>query len=374
MAADKPRTSFAFTKKRLLIVAALVGVAGFVRLLTPKREPLYKGQPISYWVDQACRGYGRADAYQVRLEVKNIGPAAVPYLVKRLRTSDGWRGKWFWIRAHLPEWLQGDLQNAVQPGEMRIGAALTLQILGPDAKAAVPDLIRLLPHADVPAVETLALIGPGAKEALPALHSLLLTTTNMSRRVGIAGALWYIGRETNFVLQVCTNALAPNSGDDGINAGSYLAELGPAATPAVPVALAVLKDKSRHEGARGNAANIIGMAHVSSPEILAVLMDGTKPGNPEIVRTCCAQALWRFDRQYAPLATRLILQLIASQKKSSPGNPQNFGVIFGGGDLNPADSIPTLKELLHDDSEDIRKTAALALETIEAQSKIDPKQ
>ncbi len=375
MAADKPRTSFAFTKKQVLIVAALVAAAaGVVWLLTPKGEPLYKGKPISYWVDQACRGYGRAEAYQARLEVKNIGPAAVPYLVKRLRTSDGWRGKWFWLRAHLPEWLQGDLQDAIQPGEMRLGAALTLQILGPDAKAAVPDLIRLLPHADVPAVEALTCIGPGAKDALPALHSLLLTSTNMSRRVGIAGALWYIGRETNFVLQVCTNALAPNSGDDGINAGSFLTQLGPAAAPAVPLALALLQNTNRHEGARGNAANILGMAHISSPEILAALVAGVKPESPRIVRICCAQALWRFDRQYAPLATRLTLQLIASQNKSSPGHPQNFAVIFGGDDLDPEDSIPTLKELLRDDSEDIRKAAALALETIEAQSKLDPKQ
>jgi HEAT repeat protein len=374
MPADKPRTGFALRKKRLLIVATLLGLAGLIWFFTLNRESLYKGRPISYWVDQACRGYGRAEAYQARLEVKNIGPAAVPYLVKRLRTSDGWRGKWFWIRAHLPEWLQGDLSNSILPGEMRVGAALTLQILGPDAKTAVPALIRLLPHADVPAVEALTCIGPSAKAALPALHSLLLTTTNMSRRVGIAGALWYIGGETNFVLQVCTDSFVPNSGDDGINAGSYLARLGPAAAPAVPFALAVLQNTNRHEGARGNAANILAMAHVSSPEILAALVDGIKSENPQIVRICCAQALWRFDRQYAPLATQLTLQLIASQNKSSPGNPQNFAVIFGGGDLDPGDSIPTLKELLHDDSEDLRKAAALALETIHAQSKLDVKQ
>jgi len=374
MAAYKPRTSFAFRKKRLLVVATLLCLAGLIWFFTPKREPLYRGKPISYWVDRACRGYGRADAYQARLEVKNIGPAAVPYLVKRLRTSDGWRARWLSIQARLPEYLQGEITNAILPGEMRCGAVLTLQLLGPDAKAAVPDLIHLLSQADVPAVEALTCIGPNAKDALPALHSLLLNTTNMSRRVGIAGALWYIGRETNFVLQVCTNALVPNSGDDGINAGSFLAQLGPAAAPAVPFALGLLQDTNRHEGARGNAAIILGMARVSSPDIIAALLGGTKPENPKNVRCCCAMALWRFDRQYAPLATRLTLELIVSLNKTSPGNQQNFGLWVKLSNLDPVDCIPTLKELLHDDSEDIQKAAALGLETIEAQSKLEPGQ
>src|SRR5207248_419956 len=163
-------------------------------------------------------------------------------------------------------------------------------------------------------------IGPSASDALPALHSLLLSTTNISRRVGIAGALWSIGRETNFVLQIWTKALAPNSGDDGINAGAYLTQLGHAAAPAVPAALALLQDTNRQAGARSNAANLIGAAHVFSPEILFALEEGTKPENPEIVRCCCALALWRFDRQYAPLATRLSLQWMASHNRSSPGN------------------------------------------------------
>src|ERR1051326_9211162 len=88
MAADEPRTGLVFLrKKRLLMVAVLLGFGGFVWLLTPKREPLYKGKPISDWVDQALRGYDSTNAYQARLEVKNIGPAAVPYLARRLRTD-----------------------------------------------------------------------------------------------------------------------------------------------------------------------------------------------------------------------------------------------------------------------------------------------
>jgi hypothetical protein len=372
MAADEPRTGLVFLrKKRLLMVAVLLGFGGFVWLLTPKREPLYKGKPISDWVDQACRGYDSTNAYQARLEVKNIGPAAVPYLARRLRTSDRWHAIWLSIQLHLPSQFQSGIANSPLPGEMRYGAARTIQILGTEAKAAVPALISVLPRTDAPIIQALTSIGPDACDALPALHSLLLNTTNMSRRVGIAGALWYIGRETNFVLQVCTKALAPNSGDDGINAGSYLTQLGPAAAPAAPFALALLQDTNRHEVARGNAANILGAARVFSPEILAALVDGTKPENPEIVRSCCAMALWQSDRQYAPLATRLAVQLDVSLHKRWPGNTQTFAIMLKGGALDPHDSIPALKQLLHDDSEDMRKAAALALETIEAQSKLD---
>jgi hypothetical protein len=286
----------AFSKKNrwLIIGSIVVAIAAFslVRTLGTKREPSYKNKPISYWADQACRGYDSSAAYNARFDITNIGPAAVPYLLKRLRTSDRWRGIWFSIQAHLPSQLQIGGTNSLLPGEIRYGAARTLSLLGSDAKPAVPDLIRLLPRTEVPAVETLMTIGPEAKEALPALRSLLLNTTNVSRRVQIAGALWEIGHETNLVLQVCTNALASNSGDDGINAAAYLTQLGRAAAPAVPFALALLQDTNRNEGARGNAANLLGAAQVCSPEVQAALSNGTNAENPRIVRGNCATALW----------------------------------------------------------------------------------
>src|SRR6267142_2078173 len=157
MAVESTRISYVLKRKRFLVAAVLAG--GLIWILVPKREPLYKGKPISYWVDQACRGYDSSPAYNARFEITNIGPAAVPYLVKRLRTSDRWRGIWFSIQAHLPSQFQTGITNNPLPGEMRYGAARTLGLLGSAAKPAVSALIPLLPRTDVPAIETLTGIG-----------------------------------------------------------------------------------------------------------------------------------------------------------------------------------------------------------------------
>src|SRR5437016_10426454 len=101
--------------KKWLVPASLILLAGGGLVLWLaggfRREPLHKGKPISYWVDQACTGYDgtRSDGNDVwvfRREVNNIGPAAVPYLVARLRTSDRWRNAWLRLRASLPARIQ----------------------------------------------------------------------------------------------------------------------------------------------------------------------------------------------------------------------------------------------------------------------------
>ena len=80
-------------------------------------------------------------------------------------------------------------------------------------------------------------------------------------------------------------------------------------------------------------------------------------------------ALWRLDAQYAPFATRLVLENIVDLKKRFPRNEQVFTRWLETRDLDPNESIPTLKRLLESDSSDMRKEAGSALERIEAKSK-----
>jgi hypothetical protein len=154
------------------------------------RQPLHKGKPVGYWVDRACKGYdSSAESWQARQEVKDIGPSAVPHLVKRLRPGESWRNVYRSFRMCLPSQLQKfcpDSQSAEEKmQEQRYGAAQTLAMFGADAKPAVGTLVRLLPVLKYPVnsafIRVLTAIGPDAKTALPLLHSLLTNKDEVMR-------------------------------------------------------------------------------------------------------------------------------------------------------------------------------------------------
>jgi HEAT repeat protein len=358
-------------QKRIAVAAGVViglGVALFlVRQFTA--GPLHKGKPISYWVARAC--IDNEEARPFRDEVRAIGAAAVPRLRSRLQASDGWRQPYRWFRTHLPDPWPEWLPDVPSAQGVRYGATETLKSLGPDAKQAVPDLIRLLPeirHGSHFALAALEIIGPDAKAALPVLHSML-TNQDISLRVDIASTLWSIGRETNTVLEICTNGMVvPRA---AVNATALVGNLGTAAAPAVPFALRILQDglqDTNHlPNAGGNAANVLAEARVDTPEIRAALLEGARSGRDDFIPLNCAMALWRFDSQYAPLGTRLVLEHFLADKKRFPGSRADF-TLFVTSDQARRQAIPALKQLLESDSPGMRTEAAEALRKIEAKS------
>jgi HEAT repeat protein len=188
-------------------------------------------------------------------------------------------------------------------------------------------------------------------------------------RIDTAEALWFIGWETNRVLEICTNAMV-SPGDIYVKskAGFLLSQLLTAAAPAVPFALNALRDTNELVGTRANAAMVLGAARVSTPEIRVALLEGTQSGQDVSLRSLCAMALWQLDSQYAPLATRLVLENIVALKKQFPRNEQDFSKWLEVRDLDPKQSISTLKELRESDSTDIRKEAAETLKHIDPEA------
>lgn len=351
---------------RTIMLAGLGLVTAVCLIAALSREPLHKGQPLSYWVDHACEAYDSPEAWEFRAEVRKIGPTALPLLIKRLRASDGWREAYRWLRASVPSQCQSyfpDVLSVSAIEEQRYGAARTLAMFGGEAKPAVRDLVRLLQKTGDPArgviIAALRSIGPDAKRSLPALH-LLLTNQDLSLRVEIASAVWRIGWETNTVLEICTNAMVIA---DSMNAGVLLSELGMAAAPAIPYALVVLQDTDRQVGTRANAATVLGAARVSTPEIRQELLRGTQLGEDINLRANCAMALWRLDSQHAAQATRLVVEDIIALKRRFPGNEQNFAKWLEVRGLDFRESIPTLEQLQSGDSPEIRQEAARALRT-----------
>jgi HEAT repeat protein len=87
-------------------------------------EPIYDGKPLHEWAewtqDQDPDFSPSADAQRAANAVRAIGPAkAIPFLIR---------------------WIQPPWRNSMTPG----GAVECFHIFGPDAKAAIPDLAKIL--------------------------------------------------------------------------------------------------------------------------------------------------------------------------------------------------------------------------------------
>jgi hypothetical protein len=174
------KMTFGMSPRRKRIV--LVAVLALCLMPVLMREPLHKGKPVGYWVDGACSGYDSIENWKFRREVKDIGPSAIPCVLKRLRPFESWRDTYRSLRTCLPSRLQEFCPDALSVAtveEQRYGAARTLALFGRDARPAVGALVRILPETKYPVtgvvLHALTAIGFDAKAALPALHSLLTT-------------------------------------------------------------------------------------------------------------------------------------------------------------------------------------------------------
>ncbi len=118
----------------------------------PAGETRYKGKPAGYWIKQleAMEVASRKEAVEALAAIGPDAKAAVPALLKALD------------------------DNAAA---VRVGAIVALGRIGPGAKPAVPKLLEALMDQDkdfrLAALQSLGSIGPDAKEAVPVLLKTL---------------------------------------------------------------------------------------------------------------------------------------------------------------------------------------------------------
>jgi len=137
-------------KRRLFIGLAVVGVcvvAGLVVIRRSRADPLYHGKTIKAWATQLYAP-GPEVREQAAAVFRALGTTAVPGLIKLLESRDPfWRKQLWRVGLSLPPrfrpWL---LRHSPVPEEETIhqAAAMALQIIGPEAKPAIPALARML--------------------------------------------------------------------------------------------------------------------------------------------------------------------------------------------------------------------------------------
>jgi HEAT repeat protein len=289
----------------LLIAILCLAVVGC------RREPVYNGKPLQYWVillqDQNPDFSPAPDALEAEKAVQTIGPAAIPWLI---------------------EWTK-------HPPNSTVETPAAFKVLGPQAASAIPDLAEILQHkpatldedaAWTEAFEAISYLGPGA---IP------------------------------YMFAAVTNGFMPpedliqNFGNLGTNGVSVIPSL-------------IAWTSNPNPAARTAAIDALGEIAMEPETVVPVLRVDLKDPEPR-VRSHAADALGCYGKA-ATIALPDLIQIL-----NDPDLPTRAEGIFSlgkiGGDPNAV--LPILVKKLSDPDSDIREAAAIALGDLGGQKAFD---
>ena len=225
-----------------LALVAIISIVTTLAYVLLTREPVHQGKPVSDWFDQ----FNTTNRSQAAIALREIGPAAVPVLLKKARSNDGvslhdkvyrtiynkapsgWKR-----RMSLPKPVDGIFDYRV---------ANALQLLGP---AALPQLLEGMAdhnsNVRLTSLRAVKLIRPKTESLVPAFTRLVNDRDGRIRVEAIL-ALHGIGPAKKLAMAELIGAL--NDSDRGprpnefcfVRAAAALAlgEIGPEAKSALP--------------------------------------------------------------------------------------------------------------------------------------------
>jgi hypothetical protein len=132
-------------KKRHLAVGASIPIAlllcfGFFWLRVPA-EPISQGRPLNAWIDDLTRGSSKEVREPAEDAIRSIGPAAVPTLLRMLRTRETVVDRVSARLNRIQRFIHFPVQNA---GDRHRDAWMVFMALGEKGESAIPELIRML--------------------------------------------------------------------------------------------------------------------------------------------------------------------------------------------------------------------------------------
>lgn len=272
---------------RFLSIFVIFSIAAPVAARQP--EPKYRDHPLHYWVDKLTHTESDAERKEA-IEAVKAFPGGV---------------------SELAPLLVGKLDDLSEDYRKTMMDAFIDLEPGAQAKAVVPDLIKLLeaksPREPESLIRMLCAIGPDAKSAIPAIQRYLLKE-NSSYGSDLTSELTKLGPE---IVPLFMEMLRTAEKDAKTSIWRQLRELGPAAKKAAPAIAPYLKDADNHM--RIQAAHTLGVI-ANSPEARAMLLEDLKNADVEI-RLGAAGALTDLGRPEAAVA--VLMDVVRKYRKSS---------------------------------------------------------
>jgi HEAT repeat protein len=247
-----------------------------------------------------------ADDWDTSENIAQVGPAAVPELLKMIEKKDA---------------------------KNRPLAIKALGLIGAKSREVVPHLILLLSHSDADlrnaAASALGGIEPRPKESVPALTKIL-KDEDVSVRIASAWAL--------------------------IAVEGFLSD------PVKDAMMVLLK----HEDAttRRDAAAVLAESGAEGKSALPLLQEMSKKDADAGVRSTAALAIARSTG--AEANQRAVKVMLEALKEKDPRVRQDGARCLGQVGSDAKSAIPALTRALEDENEDVRKSAAEALDKIQS--------
>lgn len=350
------------TKRRVIFVAAaslITFTVGSVYFVLPLREPAYDGKRVSGWCQEVVRSQG--DTKRATEALQKIGSAAVPYLVKLLKRKDGFLKKqYLGVVEKLPPWFGKSFPRPVlNAHEIRRKAVLVLGEIGPSARQAVPQLIKLLKDPDtevrLATAHCLGAIGTEASESIAALAATSKGDPDPFVRGNACYALGKIGPASRTAVPILIQALADTHAYVRHHSVVALGGIGPSAAPAVPALTQLLTNRAV-ETRIDAALSLSKIEPHNAASLLPTLAEVVRTGHP-LFQVSATRALVEIVPA-TDEAESILIEVLRHREEGV-----RWEAVAGLGRIapRPVDAIPALIESLSDQSDRVAGKAAFAL-------------
>ena len=299
---------------------------------------------------------------------------AIPDLIKTLEDFDAWDFHVCicvaMVLTDIGKPVIPDLVKALSSGA-RQHAAGAIGDIGPEAKQAIPDLVKVLndPKSDIRiyAAKALGRIGPEAKQAMP---DLIKSMVNRNENIYIyaAEALEKIDSQWRESLEAkqAKLDLIMTLNDWNSQAEKVLEEIdpqwweSPEAKQAIPDLIMTLNDWN---SCAEKALEEIDPQWRERPEVKQVI--------PDLVKSLHTVRLEKIDPQWQerPEVKQVILDLVKDMHDSNTGVRSGAAIALGRIGTEARQAIPVLIKALNDSNSDVRQRAAGALGSIGPEAK-----
>lgn len=316
-------------KRRLLAGVAILAVcatAGW--LLTRRTQPelVHAGKTVEEWGVQLYLSQEQSARDTAAAALKTLGAKAVPDIIRMLRRKDPFMRRLVWSSAaRLPARFRKGIVSNVKParaGLVHIAGMRAVAAVGPEARAAIPDLTRMLQGKDLQetwaAGSALGSIGP---EAVRVLIAALQHQYPAVRQAALLG----------------------------------LKEIGPEAVQAVPAIIERLVD--RDEWVRGWAAQaLIAIGRPAIPQLLETIERGS--GETRRGAAYALAGIYPSRRVAGPPLVKMM------QDREPASRQQAIETLLA---IHASDEIviQAMKQALEDSDADVRKASSNALLELE---------
>jgi HEAT repeat protein len=284
-----------------LAILLCVTLGGFAWRFFRHSEPTYQGRPASAWLAQYSRTSGpwsssgiwpvptngewKVECSVAKTAIHRMGTSVLPVLLRMASARDlAWKARAREIVVkRTPQKLAAmvlEMWPAAYPFQERQSAADGFKLLGPAAKSAVPDLVRLLNLSDkavaANAAKCLGGIGPDARQAVPDLIKAVKDPDPHVREDAVF-ALGELGPSAEPAVDVLIEAA--NEPYQGVSffALQSLGSIGAKPQVVIPLLLATLNkpqtDRTVYDVAIVGLGRFGAAAQSSAPSILPFLND-----------------------------------------------------------------------------------------------------